>query len=85
MEEGAREADSSSFQEIPCVVWNPNIYCRIHKNSPRVRMMSHMNSFHVPRPIYLCLILILSFHIRPGIPNCFFPTGFRTISCMCDV
>ena len=40
------------------------MYYQIPKNSPRVLTLSHINSFHVPRPIYLSLILILSFHIR---------------------
>jgi hypothetical protein len=79
MEESpSREADSSSpFQEIPCVVWNRNIYYSIHKNSPRVLILSHINSFHVPRPIYLSLILILSFHIRP---QTFQIVSFRQVS-----
>ena len=36
---------SSSRQEIPRILWNPMVRHRIHKSSPPVPILNHINTF----------------------------------------
>jgi hypothetical protein len=47
----------SAIQEILNILWNPNIYCRVHTNPPLVLVLSQMN------PVYT------TSHLRLGIPS----------------
>jgi hypothetical protein len=61
---------SSPCQEIPCVLWNPKVHYRIHKSPPPVPILSHNNPVHAPpHPTSWRSILILSSHLRLGLPK----------------
>ena len=63
---------------FPAVIWNLEVYYRIH-NSPRpVPILRHSNAVHVPQPTSSSSILILSSHLGLGLPTCLFSSGFPT-------
>ena len=63
----------SASQEIPRILWNPKVYYRIHNSPPPVPILSNIDSVHAPHPTSCRSILILSFHLRLGLPSGFFP------------
>jgi hypothetical protein len=65
-------ANSAATQEIPSILWNPKVHYRVHKSPPLVPNLSPIH------PIYLRSILILSTHLRLGLPNGLFRSGFPT-------
>ena len=58
----------SASQEVPHNLWNPKVYYRIHKCPPPVPILSQFDSVH---PNSWRSILILSSHLRLGLPSCF--------------
>ena len=66
----------SASQEIPRILWNPKVHYRIHKCHPPVLILSRIDRVHIPTS-WRC-ILILSSHLRLGLPSGLFPSGFPT-------
>ena len=69
---------SSDSQEIPRVIWNLKVHYRIHKSPPPVPILSHINPVHAPHPTSWRSILILSSHLRLGLPNGLLPSSLST-------
>jgi hypothetical protein len=69
---------SWATQEIPRILWNPKVHNRIHKSSPPVPILSQIDPVHAPHPTSRRFILILSSHLRRGLPSGLLPSGFPT-------
>jgi hypothetical protein len=67
----------AASQEITRLLWNPKVHHRIHKCSPPI-ILSQLNPINTPH--YTCLrsILILSSHLRLGLPSGLFLSGLPT-------
>ena len=64
-------------QEIPRILWNPEVHYRTHKRPPPVPILSQLHL--VPTtPSHWRSVLILFSHLRLGLPNGLFPSGFHT-------
>ena len=68
---------SAASQEIPRTLRNPKVHHRIHKCPPSVPILSQLHPVSTP-PTSRRSILILSSHLRLGLPNGLFPSGFPT-------
>jgi hypothetical protein len=66
--------------EITHLLWKSKIHYRAHKSQPPVPILSLMNPIHTLQPVYLRSILILSSHLRLGLPSGLFPSPFPTKS-----
>ena len=69
----------SASQEIPHILWNPKVHYHIHNCQPHVPILSQFDPVHTPpHPTPWKPILILSSHLRLGLPSGIFPSGFPT-------
>ena len=65
-------------QEIPRILWNPEVLHRVYKSPPHVPILIQINPVQAPLPHSTSWnsILILSSHLRLGLPSCLLPSGF---------
>jgi len=68
----------SASQEIPSILWNPKIHHRINKCPPPVLILRQFNPVHNLTFTSWRYILILSSHLRLGLPSGLFPSDFPT-------
>jgi hypothetical protein len=66
------------FRKIPAIWRNMKVHHRVHKSPPLVPILSHSIQTIPSHPISLRSILILSTHLRLGLPSGLFPSGFPT-------
>ena len=75
------EANTPSVtQNIPGIPCNPKVHYRIQKSPPPVLIMKQIDSVHDYHHTSLRSILILSFHLRLGLPSVLLLSGFPTKS-----
>jgi hypothetical protein len=61
-------ANFAATQEFPSILWNPKVHYRVHKSRPLLPILSHISPI-CTIPSYLRSILILSTHVRLGLPS----------------
>jgi hypothetical protein len=65
-------------KKFPAFLWNPKVLYRTHKCPPPVPIPSQLHPVTITPPTSWSSILILSSHLRLGLPNGLFPSGFPT-------
>ena len=68
----------AASQEIPRISRIPKVHYRNNKRPPPVSILGQPNPVHIPTSHSWRSILILSTHLRLGLPSGFFPSGFPT-------
>jgi hypothetical protein len=77
------EAKTSwATQEIPRILSNPKVHNRIHKSPPPVPILGQIDPVHAPHPTSRRSSLILSSHLRLGLPSGSFPQVSPLKPCM---
>jgi hypothetical protein len=69
-------ASCAATQELPRILWNPKVQYRVHRAFPLVSILSKI--INPVQTVSLRSILILSTHLRHGLPSGLFPPGFPT-------
>jgi hypothetical protein len=83
MEQSPSLEANQSLQQVkkfPTILWNPKVLYRTHKCPPPVPILSRSIQSPHPTPTSWRSILILSSHLRLGLPNGLFHNDFPTNS-----
>jgi hypothetical protein len=68
----------AASREIPRILWNRKVHYPNHKCPLLVSILNQLNPVHIPHLTSLRYILIVSSHLRLGLPSGLFPSGFHT-------
>jgi len=68
----------SASQEIPRILWNPNVHYHIYQYPPPARILRQINPVRTPHPTPWRSTSILPFHLRLGLPCDLFLSDFPT-------
>ena len=68
----------AASQEIPRISRNPKVHYRTYNRPPPVPILGQPNPVHIPTYTSWRSVLILSTHLRLGLPSGVFPSGFPT-------
>ena len=64
------------IKKFPAILWNLKVHYRTHKRPPPVPVLGQPT---YPHPTSWRSILILSTHLRLGLPSGLFPSGFPSL------
>jgi hypothetical protein len=67
---------SVATQEIPIILWNPNVHYHIHNNPSLVPILSEINSIHVLPSYFFNIGFDSNIHLLLALPCRLLPSGF---------
>jgi hypothetical protein len=70
-------ANCAATQELPSLLLNPKVHYHVHKSPPLVPILTQIEPVHTI-PFSLRSILLMSTHLRLGLPISLFPSSFPT-------
>jgi hypothetical protein len=68
----------AATEELPSILWNPKVHYRVLKSPPLVPILSRSIQLMPSHSISLTSILLLSIHLRVGLPSGLFHSGIPT-------
>jgi hypothetical protein len=71
-------ANYAAIQELPSILWKPKVHYRIHMSPHWSLSGARSIQFRPSHSISVRYILILSGHLRLGLPSDLFPSGYPT-------